>query len=132
MPDDAATPLTSALSPHSVHHTADRAEAAIQRRAITIFARVDHGAGAREVGLEPPDEELLVFGDPKAGTLLMQVDPTFGYELPLRLLAWDASGQTMIGYRAPAAMAAGYALAPDAGAQSVAAHPRLACPTLRA
>lgn len=114
MPDDPVTPLTSTRSPHTVRETADRAEAAIRRRAITVFARVDHGAGARSAGLELPDEELLVFGDPKAGTLLMQTDPTFGYELPLRLLVWDAAGQTMIGYRAPAAMAAGYALPPDA------------------
>lgn len=112
MPDP-ATPLTTASSPHSVKGTADRAESAIKRRSITIFARVDHGAGAREAGLELADEQLLIFGDPKAGTLLMQVDPTIGYELPLRLLVWDAGGQTMIGYRPPAAVAAPYALAPD-------------------
>ncbi len=114
MSDDPATPLTASKSPHGVRQTTDRAVAALQQREITIFARVDHGAGARAAGLELPDEELLIFGDPKAGTLLMQVDPTIGYELPLRLLVWDADGQTMIGYRPPSAMAAGYALAPDA------------------
>ena len=114
MPEDAVAPLRSIPSPHSVHDTADRAEAAIRQRAITIFARVDHGAGAREAGLDLPDEELLVFGDPRAGTLLMQIDPMFGYELPLRLLVWDAAGQTMVGYREPAAMAAAYAIPADA------------------
>src|SRR5436190_23099123 len=98
MSEDPATPLTATKSPHTVHETTDRTAAALQRRSITIFARVDHGAGAREAGLKLPDEELLIFGDPKAGTLLMQIDPTFGYEPPLRLLVWDVGGQTMIGY----------------------------------
>ncbi len=110
---DRATPLTAASSPHSVKDTTDRAEAAIKRRSITIFARVDHGAGAREAGLDLADEQLLIFGDPKAGTLLMQVNPTIGYELPLRLLVWDAGGRTMIGYRPPVAVAAPYAVATE-------------------
>jgi uncharacterized protein (DUF302 family) len=114
MPDDPAAPLTVTESPHSVRDTADRVVDALKRRGITIFARVDHGGGAREAGLDLPDEELLIFGDPKSGTLLMQADQAIGYELPLRLLMWDAAGQTTIGYRPPSAMAAGYALAPDA------------------
>lgn len=111
--DNGSTPLTASSSPHSVRETTDRAAAALGQRSITIFARVDHGAGAREAGLELPDEELLIFGDPKAGTLLMQVDQTIGYELPLRLLVWAAGGQTMIGYRPPAEVAAAYSLSPE-------------------
>lgn len=108
------TPLVTATSPHDVHATTDRAAAAIERRGITVFARIDHGAGARAAGLELGDEQLLVFGDPKAGTVLMQADPRIGYELPLRLLIWDADGRTMIGYRQPDQMAAAYAIAPGA------------------
>jgi uncharacterized protein (DUF302 family) len=111
MSSEEPTSLTASESPHSVSLTTDRAVAALDRRSITVFARVDHAAGARSVGLPLPDEELLIFGDPKAGTLLMQSDPTIGYELPLRLLAWDAGGQTMIGYRTPLALAADYAVA---------------------
>ncbi len=93
--------LTSVKSAHGVPATVDRVIAALGRRGITVFARIDHAAGARKAGLELPDEELVIFGDPRAGTVLMQADATVGYELPLRLLIWDAGGQTMIGYRPP-------------------------------
>jgi uncharacterized protein (DUF302 family) len=83
-----AMSLTAAESPHSVSETMDRLVAALDRRGIAVFARVDHGGGARAAGLER-DEELLVFGDPRVGTLLMQADPTIGYELPLRALVWS-------------------------------------------
>jgi uncharacterized protein (DUF302 family) len=93
--------LTTVESAHSVPATVDRVIAALGRRGITVFARIDHAAGARKAGLELADEELVIFGDPRAGTLLMQADATVGYELPLRLLIWNAGGQTMIGYRPP-------------------------------
>ena len=93
--------LISVKSAHGVPATVDRVIAALGRRGITVFARIDHAAGARKAGLELPDEELVIFGDPRAGTALMQADATVGYELPLRLLIWDAGGQTMIGYRPP-------------------------------
>lgn len=93
--------LTIIESVHSVPATVDRVIAALGRRGITVFARIDHAAGARKVGLELADEELLVFGDPRAGTRLMQADAAVGYELPLRLLMWDAGGHTKIGYRRP-------------------------------
>src|SRR3982074_3068398 len=93
--------LTTAKSVHSVPASVDRVIAALGRRGITVFARIDHAAGARKAGLELADEEVVIFGDPRAGTVLMEADPTVGYELPLRLLIWDAGGQTMIGYRRP-------------------------------
>jgi uncharacterized protein (DUF302 family) len=93
--------LTTVESAHSVPATVDRVIAALGRRGITVFARIDHAAGARKAGLELADEELVIFGDPRAGTVLMQADAAVGYELPLRLLIWDAGGQTMIGYRPP-------------------------------
>jgi uncharacterized protein (DUF302 family) len=101
-------------SPHSVAATADRLLAALGERGITMFARIDHAAGARTAGLELPDEELLIFGDPRAGTLLMQLDPQIGYELPLRLLIWDAAGQTLVGYRPPTELAERYAVGEQA------------------
>jgi uncharacterized protein (DUF302 family) len=86
----------------------DRLVAAIQRRGIQVFARVDHSAGARGVNLELADEQLVIFGDPRVGTALMQSDAEIGYELPLRLLVWDRGGQTMIGYVPPLALADSY------------------------
>ncbi len=103
--------LTTAKSAYSVPATVDRLIAALGRRGITLFARIDHAAGARQAGLELADEELVIFGDPRVGTLLMQRDATVGYELPLRLLIWDADGQTMIGYRRPTGLRDDYAVA---------------------
>jgi uncharacterized protein (DUF302 family) len=102
--------LTVLESPHEVRATMDRLVAALTRRGIAVFARIDHGSGARDVGLELADEELLIFGDPRVGTLLMQSDPEIGYELPLRVLVWEAAGQTKIGYRLPTEVAAEYAV----------------------
>jgi uncharacterized protein (DUF302 family) len=103
--------LTTIKSPHNVPATVDRLIAALGRRGITVLARIDHAAGARKAGLELADEELLIFGDPRVGTLLMQRDPAVGYELPLRLLIWDAGGQTMIGYRPPTELRNDFAVA---------------------
>jgi uncharacterized protein (DUF302 family) len=97
-------------SPHSVAVTIDRLVKTLGDRGIRVFARVDHAGGARHAGLELPDEELLIFGDPRAGTLLMQADAQVGYELPLRVLAWDAEGQTLVGYRPPGELAERYAV----------------------
>jgi uncharacterized protein (DUF302 family) len=101
--------LTAADSPHDVRTTIDRLVASLKRRGIAVLAHIDHSGGARAAGLELADEELLIFGDPRVGTLLMQRDPEIGYELPLRVLVWDADGQTRIAFRAPAEVAAGYA-----------------------
>ena len=91
--------------------TIDRFVAALERREIAVFARVDHGGGARAAGLELADEELLIFGDPRVGTLLMQSDRSIGYELPLRVLAWDDAGTTRIAYRPTRQLSSSYALA---------------------
>lgn len=101
-------PLTAVKSPHTVAQTADRLAAALKHRGIELFARIDHGAGARRAGMDLRDEELLVFGDPRAGTPLMQEDPAIGYELPLRVLIWDAQGQTMVAHRPMASLAGEY------------------------
>ena len=78
-----------------------RIEQALRQLGITLFARIDHAAGARAVGLELPDEVVLVFGDPAAGTLLMQADPQVGLDLPLRMLVWARGDRTAVGYRDP-------------------------------
>lgn len=107
--------LTTVKSSYTVSATVDRLIAALGRRGITVFARIDHAAGARKAGLTLAEEELVIFGDPRAGTLLMQTDATVGYELPLRLLVWDAGGQTMIGYRKPTELRDDFALGDQLG-----------------
>jgi uncharacterized protein (DUF302 family) len=91
--------LVTVSSPHSVTATADRVVALLERRGIELFARIDHGGGARAADLELADEEVLIFGSPRAGTPLMKSDATIGYELPLRMLVWDHGGETRIAYR---------------------------------
>ncbi|HTU80274.1 MAG TPA: DUF302 domain-containing protein [Solirubrobacteraceae bacterium] len=102
--------MVASKSPHSVSATAERVLAALEARGIRLFARIDHAAGARAAGLELADEQVLVFGDPRAGTPLMQSDARVGYELPLRLLVWERDGQTMIGYRPASELAESYEL----------------------
>jgi uncharacterized protein (DUF302 family) len=85
--------------------------AAIERRGLTVFARVDHAAGAREVEMELADEEVVLFGDPRSGTPLMQDDPRVGVELPLRMLVWRQAGQVLLGYNDPRELSSAYTVA---------------------
>jgi uncharacterized protein (DUF302 family) len=94
-------------SPRPVPATIDRLEAVLRERGFTIFARVDHAAGARSVGQELRPTMLLIFGNPMGGTPMMQAEQTMGLALPLRALAWqDAAGKTWLGYEAMADAAA--------------------------
>jgi uncharacterized protein (DUF302 family) len=104
------TPLVVATSPHDVASTVDRVQTALRTRGVTLFAAVDHAAGAREAGLQLADEVLLVFGNPATGTGLMQADPRVGLDLPLRLLVWDEQGTTQIAFSDPAQLATSYRL----------------------
>lgn len=81
---------------------------AIERRKLTVFARIDHAGAARQAGLELADEELVIFGNPSAGTPLMQGDPRSGIELPLRILVWRAGTGAQIGYLDPRELARRY------------------------
>ena len=86
--------------------------AAIERHGLTVFARIDHAAAASEVGVELPAEEVVVFGNPRAGTPLMIDDPQIGIELPLRMLVWSDADGAALGYRDPRGLAALYHVTP--------------------
>jgi uncharacterized protein (DUF302 family) len=103
--------LLSTRSRDCVEATVDRLVTALERRQIEVFARIDHGGAARRAGLELADEEVLIFGDPRVGTLLMQADPAVGYELPLRMLVRAAEGTATISYRPVRELADSYELA---------------------
>ena len=79
--------MIAKTSPHSVSETMDRLEAAVTAAGATIFARVDHAAGAGKVDMELRPTQLLIFGNPKLGTPAMQDAQTAGLDLPLRVLA---------------------------------------------
>jgi len=107
----AADGLTTIASNFDPMQTAKRLEAEIKAKGMTVLARVDHGAGAKEAGLELRPTEVLIFGSAKAGTPLMQADQTIGIDLPLKVLVWqDAAGKTWISYNDPDYLAARHGL----------------------
>ena len=94
--------IISQPSPYSVTETIDRLEAVLQAKSITIFARIDQQAEAEKVGLSLLPTQLLLFGNPKAGTPLMVAEPTIALDLPLKLLAWEADdGKVWLSYNDP-------------------------------
>ena len=89
-------------SRHDPKATMDRLVAAVTARGAAVVARVDHAAAATTVGLALAPTEVLIFGNPRAGTPLMQAAQTIGVDLPLRALVWrDAAGATFVGYNDP-------------------------------
>jgi len=82
--------------------TMDRLETEIRAHGMKIFARIDHAAGARDAGLELRPTEVIVFGNARGGTPLMQSAQTIGIDLPLKALVWqDAANKTWISYNEP-------------------------------
>ena len=109
--------LTTVPSSYGPKDTMDRLEAALKAKGLTIFARVDHAAGAAEVGLPLRPTELLIFGNAKGGTPLMQADQTVGIDLPLKALVWqDASRKTWLSYNDPAWIAGRHGLGQEVDA----------------
>ena len=103
--------LVEAEAPHDVATVVARLTAALRARGVTLFATIDHAAGARAAGLELPEEVVLVFGSAAGGTPVMQADPRAGIDLPLRMLVWADAGRTRVAYRDPAELAGRYELA---------------------
>jgi uncharacterized protein (DUF302 family) len=102
---------------HRASVTADRLESLLKERAILVFARINFSADAARAGLTMRPEELLIFGNPKGGTPLMQSEPLAGLDLPLKALIWeDADGRTWIAYNDPNYLIGRYGLPPVLGA----------------
>jgi uncharacterized protein (DUF302 family) len=102
----AADGLVEMKSAHPPKATLDRFEAAAKERGLTVFARIDHAAGAQRIGKTLRPTELLIFGNPQGGTPLMECAQSAGIDLPLKALVWeDAQGQSWLGYNDPAWLA---------------------------
>ena len=94
--------LLSIRSMFGPNETMDRLEAAIRAQGMKVFARIDHATGATKAGLELRSTELIIFGNARGGTPLMQSVQTIGIDLPLKALVWeDASGTTWLSYNEP-------------------------------
>lgn len=95
--------LTTISSKFGSKETMDRLEAEVTSKGLTVFARIDHAAGAAGAGMPLRPTELLIFGNARGGTPLMQANQTTGIDLPLKALVWqDAAGQVWLGYNDPA------------------------------
>jgi uncharacterized protein (DUF302 family) len=113
----AAHGLTTLRSNFGPRDTMDRLESAVQAKGMTVFARIDHAAGASAVGLPLRPTEVPIFGNARGGTPLMQSIQTVGIDLPLKALVWqDASGQTWLSYNDPDRLANRHGLGGDTDA----------------
>jgi uncharacterized protein (DUF302 family) len=98
--------LTTISSSFPAKETMDRLVAAVKAKGLSVFARIDHAAGAAAVGLPLPPTELLIFGNARGGTPLMQADQAIGIDLPLKALVYeDAAGNVSLAYNNPAWLA---------------------------
>lgn len=101
----------SKKSPYSVAKSIDRLEKVLESKEIAIFARIDHGAGARKVGKLLHLNQLLIFGNPKLGSPLIKEAHMMGLELPMKILAWeDNRDQVWISYLKPTVLQQRYDL----------------------
>lgn len=102
----AADGLVEVKSSRSAKDTMSRLEDLVKQRGLTVFARIDHAAGAARIGKTLRPTELLIFGNPQGGTPFMECAQTVGIDLPLKALVWeDAAGQVWLGYNDPAFLA---------------------------
>jgi uncharacterized protein (DUF302 family) len=94
--------LTTISSNFAPSETMDRLETEIKAHGMTVFARINHAALAADAELALRPTEVIVFGNPRAGTPLMQANQTIGIDLPLKALVWqDAAGKTWLSFNEP-------------------------------
>ena len=102
LPVSADPGLVHLKSSHDVKNTADRLETVLNKKGMTVFFRINHSEGARKAGEILRPTELVIFGNPKAGTPLMQCRQTLAIDLPQKALIWqDKSGTVWLTYNAP-------------------------------
>lgn len=109
--------IVSKPSPWSVDETVDRLSNVIGAKGLKLFAVFDHSGEAEAHGLELRDTKVVVFGNPDAGTPVMQAHPLAALDLPLKVLVWDDDGRTQVSYTPPAELAARYNLEDELAAR---------------
>jgi uncharacterized protein (DUF302 family) len=108
-----AAGVVTKLSPRSVADTVTRLRGILDDKGMTVFAVIDQSAAASQAGLELRDTVLVVFGNPAAGTCVMQAAPLAALDLPLKVVVWDDEGQTKVTYFSPGELSARYGLSSD-------------------
>ena len=123
--------VISKPSPYSAEETIRRLEEVARGKGLTVFARIDHRSAAREVALDMQDEQVLIFGSPRAGIPLMVARPLVGIDLPLRVLVWRASdNRVWVSYQDSAFIAKRFGL-PDGLERNIAGLAALVDQALR-
>jgi len=105
--------IVTKLSPRSVPDTTARLTSMLNNRGLKLFAVIDQSAEAGAAGLTLRDTVLVLFGNPAAGTLIMDASPLAALDLPLKILVWADGPQTKVSYVSPAALGARYRLTAD-------------------
>ena len=94
--------MVTLKSPYSAKKTIDRLENILKKKGMTIFTRIDHSKGAKKAGLELPSTIVLIFGNPKVGTPVMQCQQGAAIDFPQKALAWeDENGNVWLSYNNP-------------------------------
>jgi uncharacterized protein (DUF302 family) len=105
--------MTTKRSPYSVDETVARLRTVLDERGVKLFAIFDHSGEAAAAGLRLRDTKVVVFGNPAAGTPVMEAAPLAALDLPLKALVWADDEGTRIDYAAPAELAARYGLSDE-------------------
>jgi len=100
--------VVTKASPWSVGETVSRLTAVLESKGIKLFAVIDHSGGAEAAGLSLRDTKVVIFGNPQAGTPVMEAAPLAALDLPLKVLVWANGDKTEINYTAPSELAARY------------------------
>lgn len=117
MADWAETQVTTKVSPRSVAATVSRLTGILSAKGMKVFAVIDQSEEARGAGLKLRDTTLVIFGNPAAGTPVMDAAPLSALDLPLKVLIWADGNRTNVTYYSPAAIAARYGLSDELAAK---------------
>jgi uncharacterized protein (DUF302 family) len=123
MTDDSEPGVVTKVSPRSFAGTVARLKELLAEKNVKLFSVIDQRAEARGAGLDLRDTTLVIFGNPAAGTPVMDAAPLSALDLPLKVLIWDDAGQTKVSYYAPATLAARHHLSADLAARLAAVDP---------
>jgi uncharacterized protein (DUF302 family) len=114
MADGRDNGIVSRPCQHSVDETVEKLKDILQAKGVTLFAVIDHSGEAEKAGLKMQPTKLLIFGNPKAGTPLMQAAPSSAIDLPLKILVWqDPQGKVWASYNSPDYLLGRHGLAAD-------------------
>ena len=105
-----AADFVTKLSPYSVSVTIEKLTKEVMNKGFNIFAFIDHAKGAKSVGLELPEQQVLIFGKPQAGTKIMLQDRLAGFDLPIRVMVYKDGNKVKLVYRTKEYFSSNYSL----------------------